>query len=58
MWKLSDLFGEGDRIGLFAVFDGHEGSEVADYLQKKLYDIVLDHLTFCTYPKQAFSMST
>lgn len=50
-------FGEGGRIGLFAIFDGHGGSEVADYLQKNLYDIVLDHPTFCTDPKQAIRES-
>lgn len=50
-------FGDGGRIGLFAIFDGHGGSEVAEYLQQNLFDIVLDHPSFSTDPKQAIRES-
>ncbi|XP_057869224.1 probable protein phosphatase 2C 20 [Cryptomeria japonica] len=41
-------FGHGDRIGLFAIFDGHGGSEVAKYLKENLFDVVLEHPKFST----------
>lgn len=50
-------FGDGGRIGLFAIFDGHGGSEVAEYLQQIFFDVVLDHPAFCTDPKQAIRES-
>ena len=45
-------FSDGGRIGLFTIFDWHGGLEVAEYLQQKLFDVILDHPTFCSDQKQ------
>lgn len=39
------------ELGLFAIFDGHLGHDVPDYLQAHLFDNILKEVkTACTFP--------
>jgi serine/threonine protein phosphatase PrpC len=40
------------EIGLFAVYDGHAGTEVASYLEQELFDKILAHPNFRSDPKK------
>lgn len=46
---------DGNEVGLFAVFDGHSGADVATYLRKHLFDNILNQpgLDFWTDPMEA-----
>ncbi|XP_010509713.1 PREDICTED: probable protein phosphatase 2C 28 isoform X2 [Camelina sativa] len=44
---------KGHNIGLYAIFDGHSGREVADYLQNHLFDNILSQPDFWRNPKKA-----
>ncbi|KAL6542682.1 hypothetical protein OROHE_010202 [Orobanche hederae] len=44
---------DGRELGLYAIFDGHSGHEVAEYLQKNLFDNILNEVDFWTSPKTA-----
>jgi protein phosphatase 1L len=44
---------ETNEIGLFAVYDGHAGTEVAAYLEQKLFDSILVHPDFAKDPKKS-----
>lgn len=35
---------DGNEVGLFAVFDGHSGADVATYLREHLFDNILDEV--------------
>ncbi|XP_021888499.1 probable protein phosphatase 2C 28 isoform X1 [Carica papaya] len=41
------------QLGLYAIFDGHSGSQVAEYLHTHLFDNILSQPAFWTNPKQA-----
>ncbi|KAK6133507.1 hypothetical protein DH2020_032753 [Rehmannia glutinosa] len=41
------------ELGLYAIFDGHSGREVAQYLQNNLFDNILNEPDFWTSPKAA-----
>ncbi|CAL5083220.1 unnamed protein product [Urochloa decumbens] len=45
----------GNEVGLFAVFDGHSGADVATYLREHLFDNILSEpdLDFWTNPMEA-----
>ncbi|XP_068657558.1 probable protein phosphatase 2C 39 [Aristolochia californica] len=43
----------GNRLGLYAIFDGHSGQHVADWLQSHLFDNILDEPDFWTKPESA-----
>ncbi|CAN6205523.1 unnamed protein product [Urochloa humidicola] len=45
----------GNEVGLFAVFDGHSGADVATYLREHLFDNILNEpdLDFWTDPMEA-----
>lgn len=43
---------DGIEIGLFAVFDGHAGTEVASFLEQELFDRILAHPNFKSDPKK------
>ncbi|XAR59288.1 Phosphoprotein phosphatase [Bertholletia excelsa] len=43
----------GYNLGLFAIFDGHSGKDVAEYLQSHLFDRTLKEPDFWTSPKAA-----
>ncbi|XP_021818156.1 probable protein phosphatase 2C 28 [Prunus avium] len=43
----------GYDLGLYAIFDGHSGREVAEYWQSHLFDNILNEPDFWTNPKQA-----
>ncbi|KAH9621073.1 hypothetical protein KSS87_004533 [Heliosperma pusillum] len=44
----------GDKeLGLFAIFDGHMGHDVANYLQSNLFDNILKEPDFWTEPENA-----
>jgi len=38
---------------MFAIFDGHDGREVADYCAENLPDIIQSHLEKCKRPEEA-----
>lgn len=35
---------KGHNLGLYAIFDGHSGRDVADYLQNHLFDNILSQV--------------
>ncbi|KAK9141047.1 hypothetical protein Scep_010728 [Stephania cephalantha] len=41
------------ELGLYAIFDGHSGERVAEYLQSHLFDSILNELDFWTDTKNA-----
>ncbi|KAK6154823.1 hypothetical protein DH2020_009071 [Rehmannia glutinosa] len=41
------------ELGLYAIFDGHSGREVAQYLQNNLFDNILNEPDFWTSPEAA-----
>nr|XP_048333972.1 probable protein phosphatase 2C 58 isoform X1 [Ziziphus jujuba var. spinosa] len=43
----------GHELGLYAIFDGHSGRDVAEYLQSHLFDNILSEPDFWTNPKDA-----
>ncbi|KAJ4874332.1 putative protein phosphatase 2C 28 [Raphanus sativus] len=44
---------KGHKLGLYAIFDGHSGRTVADYLQNHLFDNILSQPDFWRRPKKA-----
>lgn len=46
---------DGDEIGLFAVYDGHAGTEVAAYLEQELFENILKHPNFVNDPKKTIT---
>lgn len=38
---------KGHEVGLFAIFDGHLGDKVPQYLQKHLFDNILKQVGIC-----------
>ncbi|CAJ1935881.1 unnamed protein product [Sphenostylis stenocarpa] len=44
---------DGYDLGLYAIFDGHSGHEVAKYLQSHLFENILSEPGFWEYPVQA-----
>ncbi|EXB75204.1 putative protein phosphatase 2C 28 [Morus notabilis] len=44
---------DGYELGLYAIFDGHSGRDVAEYLQGRLFDNILSEPDFWTSPKKA-----
>ncbi|XP_030552396.1 probable protein phosphatase 2C 28 [Rhodamnia argentea] len=44
---------DGIELGLYAIFDGHSGCKVAEYLQHHLFDNILSELDFWTSPECA-----
>ncbi|KAL3741285.1 hypothetical protein ACJRO7_016855 [Eucalyptus globulus] len=44
---------DGDELGLYAIFDGHSGCKVAEYLQHHLFDNILSEPDFWTNPTRA-----
>ncbi|KAG9439654.1 hypothetical protein H6P81_019819 [Aristolochia fimbriata] len=44
---------DGNHLGLYAIFDGHSGQHVGDYLQSHLFDNILDEPDFWTRPERA-----
>ncbi|XP_019258350.1 PREDICTED: probable protein phosphatase 2C 28 isoform X1 [Nicotiana attenuata] len=45
---------DGHNLGLYAIFDGHSGREVAEYLQSHLFDNILSEPDFWKNPVTAF----
>ncbi|KAG8639233.1 hypothetical protein MANES_14G124300v8 [Manihot esculenta] len=43
----------GHHLGLYAIFDGHSGRDVAKYLQSHLFDNILSQSEFWKNPKRA-----
>ncbi|KAK1369097.1 PPM-type phosphatase domain-containing protein [Heracleum sosnowskyi] len=43
----------GYSLGLYAIFDGHSGRDVAKYLQSNLIENILSQSDFWTHPKSA-----
>ncbi|XP_038689808.1 probable protein phosphatase 2C 58 isoform X2 [Tripterygium wilfordii] len=43
----------GHELGLYAIFDGHSGRKVVEYLQSNLFDNILAEPTFWTNPETA-----
>lgn len=37
---------EGREVGLYAIFDGHSGRDVAEYLQNHLFDNILNQVRY------------
>nr|DAD22828.1 TPA_asm: hypothetical protein HUJ06_024291 [Nelumbo nucifera] len=37
-----------NELGLFAIFDGHMGHDVPDYLRSHLFNNILDEVTYVT----------
>ncbi|KAI4322701.1 hypothetical protein L6164_022371 [Bauhinia variegata] len=53
-YVVSEFKQEKDKeLGLFAIFDGHLGHDVANYLQNHLFDNILKQEDFWTDPKSA-----
>ncbi|PHT60540.1 putative protein phosphatase 2C 28 [Capsicum baccatum] len=48
---------DGHNLGLYAIFDGHSGHEVAEYLQSHLFDNILSEPEFWRKPVTAFKMA-
>lgn len=46
---------KGHELGLFAIFDGHLGSDVASYLQKNLFHNILSEEEFWFHPTRAIT---
>ena len=46
---------DGNEIGLFAVYDGHAGTEVASYLEQELFNKILAHPNFKSDPKRTIT---
>ncbi|KAF8100976.1 hypothetical protein N665_0212s0019 [Sinapis alba] len=44
---------KGHKLGLYAIFDGHSGRDVADYLQNHLFDNILSQPDFWKKTKKA-----
>ncbi|KAL0310497.1 UNVERIFIED_CONTAM: putative protein phosphatase 2C 28 [Sesamum angustifolium] len=44
---------DGHELGLYAIFDGHSGRDVAEYLQDHLFDNILNEPDFWSNPKSA-----
>ncbi|KAL2494284.1 putative protein phosphatase 2C 28 [Forsythia ovata] len=44
---------DGRELGLYEIFDGHSGQDVAEYLQSHLFDNILNEPDFWTNPKSA-----
>ncbi|XP_057457476.1 probable protein phosphatase 2C 39 [Lotus japonicus] len=44
---------DNNELGLFAIFDGHSGHNVPDYLQSNLFDNILKEPDFWTKPVEA-----
>lgn len=49
------VYVKGHDIGLFAIFDGHLGDKVPQYLQKHLFDNILKEDEFWAHPDKAIS---
>ncbi|CAA0825395.1 Probable protein phosphatase 2C 28 [Striga hermonthica] len=43
----------GHELGLYAIFDGHSGRQVAEYLKNNLFDNILNEPEFWTNPEEA-----
>ncbi|KAI4333941.1 hypothetical protein L6164_018689 [Bauhinia variegata] len=53
-YVVSEFKQERDKeLGLFAIFDGHLGHDVANYLQNNLFDSILKQQDFWTAPENA-----
>lgn len=39
-----------NELGLFAIFDGHMGHDVAKYLQENLFNSILKQVTVLHFP--------
>lgn len=39
----------GHDVGLYAIFDGHSGHKVAEYLQSHLFDRILNEVRTCLF---------
>ncbi|WMV10799.1 hypothetical protein MTR67_004184 [Solanum verrucosum] len=48
---------DGHDLGLYAIFDGHSGRKVAEYLQSHLFDNILSEPDFWRKPVTAFKKS-
>lgn len=46
---------EGNELGLFAIFDGHKGDQVAAYLQKHLFSNILKDGEFLVDPRRTIA---
>ncbi|KAL1204211.1 putative protein phosphatase 2C 17 [Cardamine amara subsp. amara] len=46
---------KGNELGLFAIFDGHKGDNVAAYLQKHLFSNILKDEEFLVDPRRAIA---
>ncbi|ESQ27295.1 hypothetical protein EUTSA_v10018975mg [Eutrema salsugineum] len=46
---------KGNELGLFAIFDGHKGDEVAAYLQKHLFSNILNDGEFLVDPRRTIA---
>ncbi|KAJ8633062.1 hypothetical protein MRB53_026398 [Persea americana] len=51
--KFKKLHHHDTELGLFAIFDGHLGHGVADYLQSHLFENILHEPVFWTHPEVA-----
>lgn len=40
---------DGHNLGLYAIFDGHSGREVAEYLQSHLFDNILSEVSLSLF---------
>ncbi|CAH2067799.1 unnamed protein product [Thlaspi arvense] len=46
---------KGNELGLFAIFDGHKGDEIAAYLQKHLFSNILNDGEFLVDPRRTIA---